>query len=239
MNCNTKDYWDQRFASGDWETKRGRKQTRLFAKSLVKYVKLPRAFDGTILDFGCGLGDAMPVYQSAFNNAKLIGVDISQSAIDLCIKEYGHIAQFIEGDHTSVPPVDVIIASNIFEHLPNDLEIASYFLQKCQDLYIIVPYKEIISGGEHLNSYDETYFRSLGEHEWYILSRGWPQYGLKHLFYHIYLKNLLRPFFGKKIVRRGKQIMFHLKGRQNIKPENTSQTTATANQEGPVDSIPD
>lgn len=220
MSINQKDYWDQRFESGNWEAKRGRKQTRLFAKSQIKYFKIPPYFDGTILDFGCGLGDAIPVYRSAFRNAKLIGVDISDSAIDFCRKEYGHIAQFIQGDHLSVQPVDVIIASNIFEHLPNDIEIASYFLQKCKDLYIIVPYKErIVPGGEHVNSYDENYFQSLGEYEWYILLRGWPQYSLKYLLYHLYFKNLFRPFFGKKIVRRGKQIMFHFKGQQNTAPE--------------------
>ena len=79
--------------------------------------------------------------------------------------------------------------------------------------------ERIVPGGEHVNSYDENYFQSLGEYEWYILLRGWSQYSLKYLLYHLYFKNLFRPFFGKKIVRRGKQIMFHFKGQQNTEPE--------------------
>jgi hypothetical protein len=33
ININTKTYWDRRFSSGDWELKKGRKQTTLFALS--------------------------------------------------------------------------------------------------------------------------------------------------------------------------------------------------------------
>lgn len=173
MNINTKAYWEERFASGDWEEQHGRLQTRSFAKAQVKYFKIPPSFDGTILDFGCGLGDAIPVYRSAFPNARFIGVDISDSAIDLCRRRYGHIAQFIQGDHTSVPLADIIIASNVFEHLDNDREVAAHLLGKCKDLYIIVPYKEETApGAEHVNSYDENYFWSVGEYDRCILSRG-------------------------------------------------------------------
>jgi hypothetical protein len=154
----------------------------------------------------------MPVYRSAYPKASLIGIDISKSAIAKCAERYGNIARFIQGTHTDVPDVDIIITSNIFEHLSNDIKIASHLLTKCHDLFIITPYKESLTPGtEHINSYDENYFRELGPYDFYIFfSKGWGPYGWR-AWVNIYMKNVLRPFFGKKIAHRAKQIMFHFK----------------------------
>ncbi len=88
------------------------------------------------------MGDAIPIYKKNFPKAKLIGLDISGEAIKKCRDKFGDIAQFICGDYTSVPEVDIIISSNVFEHLSNDKIIAEYLLNKCKILNIIVPYKE-------------------------------------------------------------------------------------------------
>lgn len=212
MNVNSKDYWDVRFSSGDWENKSGRTQTRQFAETQVKYMKIDKNFSGTILDYGCGLGDAIPVYRAAYPNASLIGMDISGVAINKCRKIYGEFAGFVQGDYLDVPEVDIIIASNIFEHLSDDVKIAAYFLTRCQDLFIITPYREIVTPGtEHINSYDEYYFKALGPYEYSIFaSKGWGQSGW-HILLNIYIKNFLRPIFGKKIVSRLKQILFHFR----------------------------
>lgn len=214
MNINTKDYWEKRFATGDWENKMGTQQTTLFAKTLSPHLRIDHRFPGKILDFGCGLGDAIPVYREHYRRASLIGVDITQTAIAKCVERYGDIAQFIQCDYTQVPDADVIISCAVFEHLSNQMEVARHLLTKCTDLYIIVPYKEVLCpGSEHVNSYDESCFSELGEHDYTVfLSEGWSEYGLR-LWFHIYLKNLLRPFFGRNIVRRKKMIMFHLKGK--------------------------
>jgi cyclopropane fatty-acyl-phospholipid synthase-like methyltransferase len=116
QNINSKAYWDQRFASNDWEEKNGRMQTEKIAKGQIKHFSISNDFDGTIMDFGCGLGDAIPVYWLNFLKAKLMGIDISQIAIDKCNEKYGEMATFIQGDFKSAPEVDVIIASNVFEH---------------------------------------------------------------------------------------------------------------------------
>jgi len=210
VNINTKEYWERRFATGDWEAKLGRNQTRLFAQSQVRYLKIPSDFPGTILDFGCGLGDAMPVYRATYTFASLIGMDISEAAIAECRNKYGNIAQFVRGTYTDVPNVDVIIASNVFEHLSDDVEMAGHLLTKCHDLYVVTPYRETLCvGTEHVNSYDEDHYRTLGPYEHTVFaSRGWSQYGW-NLWVHTYLKNTLRPLLGKRIARRRKQIMFH------------------------------
>jgi SAM-dependent methyltransferase len=209
MNINTKAYWDKRFSSGDWENKNGRKQTKDFALAQIRNFDLPNKFSGTILDFGCGMGDSFPIYKNAYPNAKLIGIDISISAIKKCKEMYGSLGSFISGSHEDVPMVDVIISSNVFEHLTDDLEIAKKLIEKCNKLFIIVPYKEnILPGNEHVNTYDEFYFKKIGTYDYEIfVSKGWGEHGLT-LLYEIYLKNILRLLFGKPLLKRSKQIMF-------------------------------
>jgi SAM-dependent methyltransferase len=209
MNINTKSYWNNRFVSGDWEQKKGRLQTRAFANSQVSKLNIPSDFSGTILDFGCGLGDAMPIYHKAYPKAKLIGLDISEEAIKKCCDKYGHIAEFICGDYKDVPKVDIIISSNVFEHLSNDKLIAKHLLDKCQQLNIIVPYQEyLVPDNEHVNSYTSDYYKDIGLYQFKVFkSKGWGYQGL-NLVYQVYLKNIIRPFFNKPLAVRQKQILF-------------------------------
>ena len=212
-NINTKSYWDNRFKTGDWESKFGRYQTRKFALSQIKHLEISKDFTGTILDFGCGLGDAFPIYKRFFPKAKLIGLDISEEAVILCNEHYGQLVKFICGTNEDVPMVDIIIASNVFEHLSNDIQIAKDLLLKCSQLYIIVPYNEINHNDpmhEHVNFYNEYYFNDLiTNHIKFkiFISKGWGKSGLD-LYYNVYLKNIARLLLRRKIAIRPKQIMF-------------------------------
>jgi cyclopropane fatty-acyl-phospholipid synthase-like methyltransferase len=208
-NINSRSYWDNRFGSGDWEQKLGGLQTKEFAESQVRYFDLPSDFNGTLLDFGCGLGESIPVYRKYYPAAKLIGLDFSEKAIELCIRRYGDSAEFIHGDFLSVPEVDIIVASNIFEHLSDDLKIAAHLKSRCKKLFIIVPYKEQITpGGEHVNSYNEKSFTSLSPARHIIFrSKGWTQ-NAADLYYHTFFKNILRTLFRIPLKEIRKQLMF-------------------------------
>lgn len=211
-NINTIYYWNSRFETGDWEVKGGRIQTRNFASSQVKRFKISKDFEGTILDFGCGLGDAIPIYKKAYHKAGLIGIDISDEAIKKCNERFGHLARFMSGTHLDVPNVDIIIASNVFEHLENFIEIAKELIAKCSLLYVIVPYNERIGNNpyhEHINSFNELSFRQLPELKGYVIyfSKGWGPNGIE-LVVNLYLKNFGRFILGRKRVKRPKQIMF-------------------------------
>ncbi|WP_347172819.1 class I SAM-dependent methyltransferase [Polaribacter uvawellassae] len=213
-NINTKKYWDKRFSTGDWETSKGRNQTADFAKSQVERFDIPKNFSGTILDFGCGLGDAIPIYKKKYPKAKLIGVDISEEAIKKCKKSFGDIATFIAGTENEVPTVDIIISSNVFEHLSNDKEIAKVLIQKCKTLYITVPFNENLktSGAtEHINSYDEDSFNNTFKNvsSKKFRSKGWGE-TTRDLIIKVYLKNIFRFLFGKKLRIKTKQIMFKI-----------------------------
>lgn len=210
VNINTKDYWDNRFASGDWEANHGREQTQYFARALARRLPASEDFEGAILDFGCGLGDAIPIYRFCFPSAKLIGMDLSQKAVESARDRYGDMADFIQGDCASVPSVDVIVVSNVLEHLADDIAVAGALLQKCTDLCILVPYREYLRpGAEHVNSYTKAHFKSLGEYRCSIFPLPtWSQYGYD-LWINIYLKNVFRALLGKRTLLRSRQILFH------------------------------
>lgn len=209
QNINSKEYWDWRFSSLDWIEKGGRQQTSGFATAQVVHFDILPDFNGEIIDFGCGLGDALPIYKQHFPNATFIGIDISQSAIDQCVEKFGNIARFIRGDYNIVPETDVIIASNVLEHLSNDREIAGHLLSKCKSLYIIVPYKEQPICSEHVNFYDEKYFSDLKPVAVRVFPcKGWTQFGLRGLVYNVWFKNIFRYLFKRTLVRRNMQILF-------------------------------
>jgi trans-aconitate methyltransferase len=62
----------------------------------------------------------LPIYHSAFPNATLNGVDISESAIEKCRKQYGDIAKFNSGNFKTIVNHDIIIASHVMEHMNDD-----------------------------------------------------------------------------------------------------------------------
>lgn len=215
-NINTPEYWDQRFGSGDWENKGGREQTAGFVLSFVGHLRIPRNFNGLLLDFGCGLGDALPVLHEHFPQARLMGLDVSSAAVERCHATYGHLACFVVGDAASAPRADIILASNVLEHLSGDEEAAALLLRKCRELYVIVPYREkLVEGGEHVNRYDEQSFARLGVAECTVFAaRGWSQFGWER-WVDLYAKNLLRPLLGKPTVKRRLQIIYRLVGQPN------------------------
>ncbi len=207
-NKNTSEYWDKRFGTGDWSDEGGRDQTRKYAETLVEHWSIEPDFAGTVLDFGCALGEAIPVYKAALPKARFIGLDHSGDAVGKCRTAYGDLAEFRQGDHSAVPEVDVIIASHILEHVTDDLEIARTLLARCRDLYIVVPYREDPLWHEHVRSYDEARYDDLGPCRWQVYDKE-PFKLTWSVFVHMHLKNLLRPLFGKKVVRPAKAIMYH------------------------------
>ena len=185
----------------------------IFAESQIPRLKLSKEFSGTILDFGCALGDAMPVLQNSFPKAKLIGIDFSQSAIEQSIEKYGDIADFITATYVDIPDVDIIISSNVFEHLSNDQEIVKFLKNKCKELYIFTPYNEHInSEEEHVNSYSPYYYKSISKNYTYEIFKvkGHAPSFLSTL-YNIYFKNIFRRLIGRQTLRPVLQIMYVFK----------------------------
>ena len=212
MKVNSEEYWNFRFGSGDWSAKAGCSQTQGFASSQVGRFGLSRNFRGSLCDFGCGAGDSFPIYRTAFPEAKLLGVDFSKEAIALCKSRFDELATFACGGIEVVPHSDVIVCSNVLEHLDDDVGTAASLLDRCRTLFVIVPYRERPLSEEHLRSYDRTSFGSLGPIRNDIFdSPGWTEYGWQ-LYARVYGLNPLRALTGRPWRRRRMQILYEFAG---------------------------
>ncbi len=131
---------------GPWEAKNGPRSTANFAKAFVKNVTIP--FDNfTLLDVGCALGNAVPVFKEAYPNAKLYGCDVSDIALARCNLDYGHMASFFNAGFEELSGFwDVIYSCAVLEHFKDYQKVASCLVSRCKVAYIMVPYFELKHG---------------------------------------------------------------------------------------------
>ena len=154
---NSKEYWDNRFASGDWETKGGNKQTRYFYELL--YTLLPKHLriqfndantQYTIADIGCAEGDGTKLLAEKFFNSKVSGVDISEAAIKKAKILYPDIDFF----STTNKQYDIVISSNVLEHFKNPFEhLRELFTYAKKYVVILVPFEEYERVSEHFYTF--------------------------------------------------------------------------------------
>lgn len=218
-NINTTEYWNNRFGTGNWEDTGGRNQTRDHMLMILPHLDIEEGFSGTILDFGCALGQAIPILNRAYPRAKLLGLDASENAIDKCRERYSEIAEFIVGDTRAVPQVDIIISAHVMEHITDDLRVVLKLVSLCKDLYIAVPYREDISYmfEEHVNSYTEKYYETIPGYRSFSIARTYPP-TLGRLFwelFNIHLKNVAKFFLRRRLSKNYKQIIFHFKSEKS------------------------
>lgn len=209
MRMNTQEYWENRFSTSDWAKRGGNTQSVRHAQRYIGLLDISEDFQGTICDFGCAEGDAIPVYAARFPRAKLIGIDFSTTAIKKARKRFGDCAEFIIGGLKSIPECDVIICSHTLEHIEDDIGAVRHLRACAKSLYIIVPYKECPLSREHLRVYDEASFEQFLPLSTKVQPAGWAFVGLPWI-YHVAMKNLVRPLFGIDRLSEPKQIIFHI-----------------------------
>lgn len=153
-NPNTREAWEKEFdADGFWEQNSGRRQTRMFAGRFHRHIRVPLTGKFTVLDVGCAVGDALPVWRKRYPMAQLHGMDVSQRAIERARQEFGLMAQFRQGGFDDIQgQYDVIYCCNVLEHFEKNVEIARVLLRHCSILYIMTPYAELSRTGHSLSS---------------------------------------------------------------------------------------
>ncbi len=158
---NSKEYWDDRFKSGNWDAYKGDEQTLHFYTLLVN--SLPKELQEEILnsrhdifDFGCAQGEGTEYFANIFLNSNVIGVDISHEAIKIA-KQKNKKASFMCADLKNYNTRwDILISSNTLEHFENPWEILEQLADKTQKyLIILVPFdQKNIPDGEHFYSFN-------------------------------------------------------------------------------------
>jgi SAM-dependent methyltransferase len=83
--------------------------------------RLPTA---TVLDFGTGIGNAIPYLNRAFPSSRIIGLDVSERSLDVARRRFAALAEFraFEGDR--IPAADgelgLVFAACVFHHIEPD-----------------------------------------------------------------------------------------------------------------------
>jgi len=222
---STEDQWNAAFKKGgQWETANGRRQTRLFAEAFCSHTRVDLVPGQSLLDCGCALGDAFPVFASRFPDTRLHGSDLSSTAIHRCKERFFNLASFSVGSMEEVSGMyDMIYSSNTLEHFTDYKEKARNLLQHCRYLCILVPYNETRFGkdlefephSEHVVTFREDSFNFLLEEgrakqihrpRVFAVPKAWS-WSLSGWIIQP-LKNILRPLFQRPIVRNQKQILY-------------------------------
>jgi len=159
MLINSNDYWEIRFSSGDWESKKGREQTLFFARLIVEnlpdwFIEEINRLKLTICDWGCAEGDAVSFFSKVFANSEISGVDISESAIEKAKKRFPAF-EFYSVDIDNMKVYDVIISSNTLEHFFSPYDVAKRLSKHAAKyLVFLIPFQEVDRIEEHFYTFD-------------------------------------------------------------------------------------
>jgi hypothetical protein len=162
IEVNSKDYWDNRFAT-NWVTNQGKQQSAFFSRIALDafpewLVTSIREKGWTICDWGCALGDGTHELHNHFPQNPITGIDFSSAAIERA-KEFYPLIRFVSADLLNEPypeQYDVFFSSNTLEHFSNPWELLDRLSKYVtQHFVILIPYKEYDRYAEHLYSFDE------------------------------------------------------------------------------------
>jgi SAM-dependent methyltransferase len=160
-NINDSKHWDERFIeNGTWESHNGIQQTIYWGKLIL--TSLPNCIKKdiqenkmSISDIGCALGQTTKLFKNNYMDSEVVGYDFSNVAITRCKKQYDDI-KFICGKINK--NYDVVILSNIIEHMENSIQaIIDHLNYTNKYCVILCPYKEDMKklAPEHVVSIDE------------------------------------------------------------------------------------
>lgn len=145
LNPNTPETYEEEYQEGGlYDRQGGSRQTRLFARYFHQHFTVSQPQPFTLLDMGCALGDALPLWHEKYPQARLAGCDVSPTAIARARQRFGHLAEFYVGGFAELnQPYDVIYCSNVLEHFEAYPDIAMHLMQHCKILYVLTPYNEL------------------------------------------------------------------------------------------------
>jgi SAM-dependent methyltransferase len=79
-----------------------------------------------VLEFGCGIGRNIPFLQQAFDQATVVGSDISRASLDVAERENPDVEFICEEDAAvQVGKFDLIFVAGVFHHIPVDQRIST------------------------------------------------------------------------------------------------------------------
>lgn len=156
MNINTKEYWDNRFKSKNWEYSQGIEQSNMFADMIIRNINQRVLYEtNSALDVGCGLGQFCKKWSEATGTEDVEGYDFSE---ECCIRakelnpSFDFLFEFPKRDY------DAVFSSNVFEHVDDFWPLLNRMFN-CAEKFIVllVPFNSFI-GGEHVRTFSGSEF---------------------------------------------------------------------------------
>jgi hypothetical protein len=151
LGINSQKYWDLRFNS-NWELQNGKLQTMLFAVGFISSKFIKTIKPSTILDYGCGLGDSIPVLRMAFPESEISFYDFSTVAMEKAKKEYSDLARPL--DLKLPKKYELVYCSNVIEHIADSgLSDFVIMLSSFSSKYVVIqaPFDERLPDGSKIS----------------------------------------------------------------------------------------
>jgi glycosyltransferase involved in cell wall biosynthesis len=157
---NSVEYWNKRFLE-DWIAKGGRLQTGFFAELCCRelpdwFVEETRTRGLSIFDYGCAVGDALPILQRTFPGSVLSGGDVAQVGLGLARALYpGFAFADVNAIGEAATVADVIYCSNTLEHFENWRLVLDRLARHAGEYVVVmVPFEEEDRIDEHVASFE-------------------------------------------------------------------------------------
>ncbi len=161
---NSKDYWEQRFESQDWDEKGGMEQTDFFNEIAIKLIPQwivdeIQTNNLSIIDVGCAKGEGTFILKQKFGTSNVIGLDFSESAIESASAKYPS-CKFIQGDMSNIKEsYDVVFTSNVLEHFVDPFDKIEKLIKNSKKyLIMMIPFQENKLHEEHFFKFDYASF---------------------------------------------------------------------------------
>ena len=154
---NSKEYWDERFLTKDWEKNNGKGQSLFFAK--IAHSAMPAFFKRdlvrnawTVIDIGCALGDGTAYLAKQFPSCRFIGYDFSFEAIKQASDQYTNCEFAVADIYELNTSADVIFSSNTLEHLNNPNMLIEQMCNSAKKyVVLLLPLDDSLDISEHIN----------------------------------------------------------------------------------------
>jgi len=167
---NSKEYWEARFASKDWDVNGGKEQALFFAKlacslmpDFLKKDLLENAW--TVIDVGCASGEGTAYFAEQFPSCHFIGQDFSESAIQSAKEAFDNCEFAVSDVYKDSMAADVVYSSNTLEHLQNPQEIMVRMCQHAKNYVVhLLPFEDPLRIPEHINIFSlDSFPLRIGE----------------------------------------------------------------------------
>lgn len=153
MTDNDRRAWDRRFAGSEWDDVQGDALTLRFAECILEHLPVGvKALMGDpstkVLDWGCARGQLVALWRQRFP-CEVTGLDFSGQAVVQAKERWGERQGYFifHPDGSILNDWDVIVTSNVMEHLVDPVAILKEHLPRCRRFYVILtPYREPLGG---------------------------------------------------------------------------------------------